>query len=407
MKLGFVFAIMLVLAVGLVLFPLLKDRAKRKSKKKNVRIISSLSALIILASAGTYFLVGSPEVVDGPAFLEGIDQTPPDIGARPGNGAMLPSVDDMMDRIRARLKENPENLDDWTSLARSLLMMGRYEEAADAYAQALPLAPDIAGLHSAYGEALALMNDGFISLDAARAFETALLLDPEELISKFYLGDYAFQEGDAEGAYSRWLALYEEAPADTPWLPLLDQRIREGASKLGLDPPQILAEKQFQETEAVAEELQGMSSEDQMALIEGMVAALAARLEDNPGDLEGWERLGRSYMVLWRYQEGIRAFGMVAGARADDPAALENYVQAILTWLEQTGQHINGQALAALQRLITLDPDNLTALFFLGQAAAERDDPASARLYWQRLLALIGPGSEGAGMVKQKLDTLG
>ena len=79
----------------------------------------------------------------------------------------------------------------------------------------------------------------------------------------------------------------------------------------------------------------------------------------------------------------------------------------LLTWLEQTGQHINDQALAALQRLITLDPDNPTALFFLGQAAAERDDPASARLYWQRLLALIGPGSEGAGMVKQKLDTLG
>jgi cytochrome c-type biogenesis protein CcmH len=406
MKLGLIFAVMLVLAVGLVLLPLLKDAAKQGSKKKNVRIFSSLGALIILVSGGTYFLVGSPEVAIDPAFLEGIDQSHPDIGAMPVDGAMLPSVEDMMDGIRARLEENPENLDDWTSLSRSLLMMGRYGEAADAYRQTLLLAPDIAELHSAYGEALVLMNDGFISFDAAQAFENALLLDPEEVISKFYLGDYAFQEGDIEGAYSRWLALYEEVPVDTPWLPLLDQRIREGASKLGLDPPQILAEKQFQETEVMAEELQQMSSEDQMAMIEDMVATLAARLEDNPGDLEGWEHLGRSYMVVGRYEEGIRAYGMVAGARPDDPLALENYVQAILTWLEQSGQHISDQALAALQRLITLDPGNPTALFFLGQAAAERDDPASARLYWQRLLTMIEPGSETSEMVKQKLEGL-
>ncbi len=407
MKLGLIFAIMLVLVVGLVLFPLLKDAAKRESKKKNVRIFASLGALIILVSGGTYFLVGSPEVANNPAFLEGIGQTHPDIKAMPGDGAMLPSVDDMMDGIRARLKENPENLDDWTKLARSLLMMGRYGEAADGYAQALLLAPDIAELHSAYGEALTLRDDGVIPDEAAEAFETALALNPGDLISKFYLGDYAVQEGDVESAYSRWLALYEEVPVDTPWLPLLDQRIREGASRLGLELPQILAEKQYQETEVMAEELQQMSSEDQMAMIEGMVATLAARLEENPGDLAGWERLGRSYMVLGRYDEGIRAFALVAGARPDDPAAQENYVQARLTYLEQTGQHISDQALAALQRLITLDPGNPTALFFLGQAAVERGDPASARLYWQRLLTLIGPGSEASEMVRQKLDAMG
>ena len=149
-----------------------------------------------------------------------------------------------------------------------------------------------------------------------------------------------------------------------------------------------------------------MTAEEQQAMIENMVSGLASRLEDNPSDLAGWERLGRSYMMLGRNQEGLRAFGLVAGARADDTQALENYIQALLTTLEQTGQHLTDQAIAALNRLVTLDPGNPTALFFLGQAAAERSDPASARLYWQRLLALVDPASEGAEIIREKLESL-
>ncbi len=35
-----------------------------------------------------------------------------------------------------------------------------------------------------------------------------------------------------------------------------------------------------------------------MGAVQGMVASLAARLEDNPEDPEGWVRLVRSYAVL-------------------------------------------------------------------------------------------------------------
>ena len=41
-----------------------------------------------------------------------------------------------------------------------------------------------------------------------------------------------------------------------------------------------------------------LSPGDRAAMIEGMVAALAARLEDEPDDAEGWARLIRSYVVL-------------------------------------------------------------------------------------------------------------
>ena len=41
-----------------------------------------------------------------------------------------------------------------------------------------------------------------------------------------------------------------------------------------------------------------MSPEQRSQMIRGMVASLAAKLEANPDDAEGWRRLARAYQVL-------------------------------------------------------------------------------------------------------------
>jgi len=41
-----------------------------------------------------------------------------------------------------------------------------------------------------------------------------------------------------------------------------------------------------------------MSPEDRMAFIQSMVNRLAEKLEENPNDRTGWERLIRAYEVL-------------------------------------------------------------------------------------------------------------
>ena len=45
---------------------------------------------------------------------------------------------------------------------------------------------------------------------------------------------------------------------------------------------------------------QDMPEGDRAAMIESMVSGLAARLKDEPGDVEGWLKLIRSYVVLGR-----------------------------------------------------------------------------------------------------------
>ena len=43
---------------------------------------------------------------------------------------------------------------------------------------------------------------------------------------------------------------------------------------------------------------QQMSGDEQQTMIRSMVERLAARLKENPDDLEGWVRLERAYQVL-------------------------------------------------------------------------------------------------------------
>jgi cytochrome c-type biogenesis protein CcmH len=65
-----------------------------------------------------------------------------------------------------------------------------------------------------------------------------------------------------------------------------------------------------------------LSAEERGAMIEGMVAQLAERLETEPKDAEGWVRLIRSYMVLGRKADAEAALAKARTALAGEPALL-------------------------------------------------------------------------------------
>ncbi|MEP0509777.1 MAG: c-type cytochrome biogenesis protein CcmI, partial [Aurantimonas coralicida] len=64
-----------------------------------------------------------------------------------------------------------------------------------------------------------------------------------------------------------------------------------------------------------------MAAEDRQAMIEGMVSQLAARLETNPNDVEGWKRLIRSYTVLGDDEAAGAAYRTARQTFAADSAA--------------------------------------------------------------------------------------
>ena len=94
--------------------------------------------------------------------------------------------------------------------------------------------------------------------------------------------------------------------ADAPWADVLQQRLTEASEKLGLDAatlPKPLPAAASAAPAAPAGPAPGgpsrvdvaaaqeMSPEDRQEMIRGMVAGLAAKLEENPANFEGWMRL--------------------------------------------------------------------------------------------------------------------
>ena len=63
-------------------------------------------------------------------------------------------------------------------------------------------------------------------------------------------------------------------------------------------------------------------------MILAMVGNLAAKLEQQPDDVEGWARLGRSYMVLKEPQKARDAYAHALKLKPDDPALRQAHAEA-------------------------------------------------------------------------------
>jgi cytochrome c-type biogenesis protein CcmH len=123
--------------------------------------------------------------------------------------------------------------------------------------------------------------------------------------------------------------------------------------------------------------------------IDAMVAALDARLADNPDDVEGWKMLGRSYMQLQRYDRAVHAFDQaLAREGGNNGQTLADLGEAV-TLAEGSG--VTGRAAELIESAIAAAPNNPKALFYGGIAAFERNDRERAASRWETLLALSPP----------------
>ena len=120
-----------------------------------------------------------------------------------------------------------------------------------------------------------------------------------------------------------------------------------------------------------------------------LVESLDARLQEQPDDPAGWYLLGQSYMTLSRYADARRAFreGL---ARDPEPGVDMKLAFAEAETLTDP-QALLGEAGQVFEEALQAEPDNPTALWYGGLAAAATQRPGVARQRWSRLLQLDPP----------------
>jgi len=125
--------------------------------------------------------------------------------------------------------------------------------------------------------------------------------------------------------------------------------------------------------------------------INTMLVRLAQRLEKDPQNADGWAMLARSYYVLKRYPEAVRAYEQLLKLVPHEPSVLVDYADALAM---RDGRKITGKPLEYVQEALKLDPNQGKALAMAGTEAFDRNDFRTAVEYWEKLRALVPPDSE-------------
>ena len=140
-----------------------------------------------------------------------------------------------------------------------------------------------------------------------------------------------------------------------------------------------------------------MSQQD----IEANVAALAKRMEQNPGDAAGWIMLGRSCLTLQKYNDATNAYARAASLKQDDADVWADYAFAMGM---ANGKSLLGQPGELISKALALDPENPKALELAGSAAFEAKNYRDAINYWQRLLQKTPTDSELGQALSQGIE---
>jgi len=130
-----------------------------------------------------------------------------------------------------------------------------------------------------------------------------------------------------------------------------------------------------------------------------MAAKLAAKLERDPANAEGWAMLARTYYALKRNAEAAQAFDKAVALVPDDAALLADYADA----LGSTQGGLRGKPLELVERALKADPTQWKALALAGTAAFDRKDYNQAVAYWERVKATVPRDSPIAASIDSSI----
>jgi len=266
-------------------------------------VLLATAAFVPLLTLALYLGYGSPGLPSFPVAQQ----------------AQLPleraQIGGLIAKVEARLREHPEDGEGWDVIAPIYYKLGRFRDAAAAYAHAARLKGETVRRLAGLAESAVFAADGIVTEEARAAYEKILKLEPGRIEPRFWLALAKEQDGKLADAVADYKRLLAEAPPDAPWRAAVEGRVAEASRRLSggelLDPR---APGPRAEDIAAAEKL---SPEDRAKMIVQMVDGLAQRLQRDGGDLAGWQRLINAYVVLGREQEARKA---LAEARSKFPA---------------------------------------------------------------------------------------
>lgn len=173
----------------------------------NTQSYNRFTQLILIISVpvlaiGFYAYLGQPDLING---AEKQTAASGGAGHSASNGeTKLGSIEEMVEKLAAKMKEEPDNAEGWFMLARSYMSLKRYQEAVVALEKTNELVPNNPVVMLRYADALTMLRGGNMSGKPFELVKRAVEISPDNPTGLWLLGMGYEKQGAYEKAISYW-----------------------------------------------------------------------------------------------------------------------------------------------------------------------------------------------------------
>ncbi len=161
--------------------------------------------VVPLVAISVYLHTGSPQIAEFEAAHPGLTLAMPEA-----------SVEILLEELRERVRDAPDDREAWMVLIRSNMQLGRYVEAVSAAEHLYRLAPRDPPVILALIDALAMSQGGRIGGRAVELISDVLTLDPNNATAQILKGILEQEAGDGASAMAWWLRALDQTAPDSP-----------------------------------------------------------------------------------------------------------------------------------------------------------------------------------------------
>jgi cytochrome c-type biogenesis protein CcmH len=190
--------------------------ARHAGWAKTAAIVVALA--LPLAAIALYAILRTPAAISPPSAKAPVDAA---------HGVQSAQALAMVEPLAAKLRANPEDVNGWTTMARSLGALGRFEESAKAYAEVVKRSSPDASLLADYADVLAMSQGRRFDGEPDRLVARALEIDRSNIKALALAGTSAFGRKDYAGAVAFWSRIREQISANSPMARELDANLRQ------------------------------------------------------------------------------------------------------------------------------------------------------------------------------------
>ena len=203
----------------------------RAARQVSSRPVALALAIIVPAVSGLlYWQLGNPLAMTQPTAASLSAQGGPE-----GAHSSADALEGLVERLKQKMAQNPNDGEGWGLLARSYVGLGRYAEAASVYENAVRLIPDDAQLLADYADTLGVVHGRKLEGKPEVLIQQALKIDPRNVKALMLAGTVAFTRKNFARAAKDWEQARANLPADVD--PEMTQQltaaIEEARSQLG------------------------------------------------------------------------------------------------------------------------------------------------------------------------------